>query len=79
MKSVEIENVTRHYQEICHLISLHTLRNEAEYDHAIQVLNELLDAVGANENHPLAILVTSLGHFIGDYESLHYPMDELMH
>lgn len=79
MQAVEIENIVRHYQEICHSIPLHTLRNEAEYDHAIQVLNELLDAGGANENHPLAMLVTSLGHFIGDYESLHYPMDEVTH
>jgi HTH-type transcriptional regulator/antitoxin HigA len=78
MQTVEIENIVRHYQEICRSIPLHTIHNEAEYDHAVQILNELLDAGGANENHPLAMLVTLLGHFIGDYERIYYPADELM-
>ncbi len=79
MQAVEIENVVRHYQEICHSVPLYPIHNEAEYDHAIQVLNELLDVGGANENHPLARLVTLLGHFIGDYESIHYAMDKTAH
>lgn len=79
MQAVEIENVVRHYQEICHSIPLHPIHNESEYDHTIQILNELLDAGGANENHPLAMLVTLLGHFIGDYERIHYAADEIAH
>lgn len=79
MQAVEIENVVRHYQEICHSVPLYPIHSEGEYDHAIQVLNELLDAGGANENHPLAMLVTLLGHFIGDYERLHYAPDETAH
>ena len=75
MQAIEIENIVRHYQEICHSIPLYSIQNETEYDHAIQVLNELLDAGGANENHPLASLVTLLGHFIADYERIHYPLD----
>jgi len=39
-------------------------------------LNDLLDVGGANENHPLASLVTLLGHFIDDYESINYRIDE---
>lgn len=55
---------------------LYAIHNEVEYDYAIQVLNDLLDAGGADENHPLASLVTLLGHFIADYECIHYPIDE---
>ena len=76
MQTVEIENIVHHYQELYHSIPLYSIHNEAEYDHAIQVLNDLLDAGGANENHPLASLVTLLGHFIADYESMDYPIDE---
>jgi len=79
MQTVEIENVVRHYQEICHSIPLYPIHNETEYDHAIRVLNELLDAGGANENHPLAMLVTLLGHFIGDYECIHHAQNDLAH
>jgi HTH-type transcriptional regulator/antitoxin HigA len=79
MQAAEIENAVHHYQEICHSIPLYPIRDEAEYDRAIQVLNELLDAGGADENHPLAMLVTLLGHFIGDYERIHYALDETTH
>jgi len=79
MQAVAIENVVHHYQEICHSVPLHPIYNEAEYDHAIQILNELLDAGGANEKHPLAMLVTLLGHFISDYERVHYTADETAH
>ena len=76
MQNLEIDNIVHHCQEICHSIPLYAIHNEAEYDHAIQILNDLLDAGGANENHPLASLVTLLGHFIADYERIHYPLDE---
>ncbi len=73
MQALEIENILQHYREICHSVPLYPIRSEEEYDHAVQVLNELLDAGGADENHPLAKLVTLLGHFIGDYERTYYP------
>jgi antitoxin component HigA of HigAB toxin-antitoxin module len=79
MQTVEIENVLHHYGKICDSIPLYPIRTEEEYEHAVQILNELLDAGGANENHPLARLVTLLGHFIGVYELVHYPIDESKH
>lgn len=79
MQTVELESVVHHYRQICQSIPLYAIRNEEEYDHAIEALNELLDAGGANENHPLAQLVTLLGHFIGEYERVHYPLDDTTH
>lgn len=64
---------------LCQAIPLYPIQTEAEYDHAVQVLNELLDAGGANENHELAQLVALLGHFIGEYDRIHYSMDEIEH
>ena len=52
-------------------IPLYPLHTEQDYDKAILILNALLDAGGANENHPLARLVEALGIFIGDYENQH--------
>ncbi len=46
---------------------------EQEYDHAVNALNELLDAGGADEHHPLAVLVTLLSDFIADYEDKQTP------
>jgi HTH-type transcriptional regulator/antitoxin HigA len=53
-----------------------TIRNEREYDAAIQRLNALLDEVGANERHPLFGLLDTLGTLIHAYEEAHHPMPE---
>ncbi len=60
-----------HYTALCESIPLYPLHSEQDYDKAILILNALLDAGGANENHPLARLVEALGIFIGDYENQH--------
>jgi hypothetical protein len=56
---------------LCESIPLYPLHNEQAYDKAVIILNALLDVGGANENHPLARLVETLGVFIGDYENYH--------
>jgi HTH-type transcriptional regulator/antitoxin HigA len=61
----------KHYAALCESIPLYPLHTEQDYDKAIVILNALLDAGGANENHPLARLVEALGVFIGDYENQH--------
>ena len=75
MQTAEITNAVHYYQQLCRSIPLYPIHNEEEYDHAVQILNELLDAGGANENHELAHLVTLLGHFIGEYDRIHYPLE----
>lgn len=79
MQVTEIADVVRCYQQLCQSVPLYPIHSEDEYDHAVQILNELMDAGGANENHPLAQLVTLLGHFVGEYDRLHYPLDETTH
>ena len=53
-----------------------TIRNEREYNTAIKRLNDLLDAVGDNEKHPLYSLLDTLGTLIQVYEEEHEPMPE---
>lgn len=52
---------------------LNVIQNEDEYELAIEKLNDLLDAGGANENHPLALAVHQLGESIAAYEDAHHP------
>ncbi|MBM3942352.1 MAG: transcriptional regulator [SAR202 cluster bacterium] len=53
-----------------------SIRNAAEYDLAIARLNSLLDEVGANEQHPLYMLLDTLGTLIHEYEEQHYSAPE---
>ena len=53
-----------------------TIRNEREYDNAVNRLNELLDEIGANTRHPLYGLLDALGTLLHAYEERRHPMPE---
>ena len=61
----------QHWTAISPLLSL---RNEQEYDRAVECLNRLLDEVGTNEQHPLYTLLDTLGTLIHAYEEEHHPI-----
>ncbi len=46
---------------------------EAEYDRIVALLDQLVDEVGENENHPLASLMEVLSVLIERYEAEHVP------
>jgi len=48
-----------------------SLRNEDEYNAAVERLNALLDEVGTKEQHPLYALLDTLGTLIHTYEQQH--------
>ncbi|HNB51764.1 MAG TPA: helix-turn-helix domain-containing protein [Anaerolineales bacterium] len=50
-----------------------SIRNEEEYDAAIERMNALLDEVGTDETHPLYELLDTLGTMIRVYEEEHFP------
>jgi HTH-type transcriptional regulator/antitoxin HigA len=65
------QELQQHWTAISPLLSL---RNEQEYDRAVEYLNRLLDEVGTNEQHPLYTLLDTLGTLIHAYEEEHHPI-----
>jgi HTH-type transcriptional regulator/antitoxin HigA len=65
-------DIQSHWASIYPLLSI---RNEQEYDLAIERLDSLLDEIGTNEQHPLYGLLDTLGTLIYVYEEYH-PMPE---
>ncbi len=53
-----------------------SVRDEDEYDKAVETLNALIDEVGTDEQHPLYELLDTLGTVIHAYEEKHYPVPE---
>jgi len=51
-------------------------RNSAEYERLVKILDELLEQVGNNENHPLARLADTLATLIDAYENDHVALPE---
>ena len=46
---------------------------ESEYQRLVAVLDDLIDVVGENEDHPLASLMEVIGVLIERYEEEHVP------
>jgi HTH-type transcriptional regulator/antitoxin HigA len=66
-----IKEIQPHWAAIRPYLSI---RNEEEYDQAVARLNQLIDEVGTNEEHPLYEFLDTLGIMIEAYEAAHYPM-----
>lgn len=65
------QELQHHWTAISSLLSI---RNEHEYDLAVERLNRLLDEVGTDEQHPLYTLLDTLGTLIHAYEEEHHPI-----
>lgn len=65
------------FQSLAAVIPLHPIRDEAGYNNAVAVLNQLLDAGGADEASPVAVMADALGVFIADYEDVHNPREDV--
>ena len=46
---------------------------ESEYQQLVEMLDNLIDVVGENEDHPLASLMEVIGVLIGKYKDEHVP------
>lgn len=46
---------------------------ESEYQRLVAILDDLIDVVGEDENHPLASLMEVIGVLIEKYEEEHVP------
>lgn len=72
----EIAEMVVHFSALASKNPLHVIRNESEYDKAVEAMNALLDAGASNEDHPLTDLVVVLGEFIAAYDNVYYQLSE---
>jgi HTH-type transcriptional regulator / antitoxin HigA len=47
--------------------------SEQEYEHLVELLDNLIDQVGEHETHPLASMMDVIGVLIENYEAEHIP------
>lgn len=77
MGAIELDEIEKHCKALLAVLPLNAIRSESAYKRAVRQLDRLLDAGGADENHPLALAVHQLGEAIEAYETKHHPMPEL--
>ncbi len=71
--SISIKDIQNHWATIRPLL---TIRNEREYDQAVERVNTLLDEIGTNERHPLYELLDTLSTLVHGYEEKHHALAE---
>ncbi len=47
--------------------------DESEYQRLVAIMDDLIDVVGENEDHPLASMMEVIGVLIKKYEEEHIP------
>lgn len=76
MGANDIQKIAKRYEALCELVPLRPISRKSQYDAAVEHLNRLLDAGGADQANPLAGLVEALGELIHAYEKRQAPMPD---
>lgn len=76
MGASDMKQLTAHMRAVAAAVPLGAIADEGDYATAVDCLNQLLDAGGADESHPLAALVALLGGRIAAWERAADPLPE---
>lgn len=71
--AIDIQRIVFAWQSLQSIVQLTHINSEIEYARAIALLNNLLDIVRDDVQHPLYSLISVLGDVIGAYEIDHDP------
>ncbi|GCA93496.1 hypothetical protein [Microcystis aeruginosa] len=71
MPTIDIEKTRQAWTNLKQILFIP--RSESEYEQLVIMLDNLIDEIGENENHPLASLMEILGILIGNYEQENVP------
>lgn len=71
MLDTKIEQASPHWIEVSKI--LYRPHTEKEYQETVRLLDNLIDTIGENENHPLASVMEILGVLIEKYEDENVP------
>jgi len=71
MSFAELEQVAKAWPPVSRTVRVP--RTEADYQELVELLDQLTDKVGEDENHPLASLMDVLGVLIEKFEDEHVP------
>ena len=67
------KNLQQHWPALRPLL---VIRNEEQYEQAVEYLNDLIDEIGTDETHPLYELLDILGTLIHAYEERHHAIPD---
>ena len=75
MLSSNLKNIEKVWPQVSGILSVP--HNKKEYLNLCNRLDELVDEVGNNQDHPLSSLMETIGLLISQYEEEIYPIQEI--
>lgn len=76
MLANQFDQIMRDYRQLRARVPLGTLRTKKDYNHAVALLDAIVDEIGNDEKHPLAELADAMGVFVERYEAEHTSIPE---
>lgn len=74
MTAIEMKEIMREYRRLRAVVPLGSLRTKKEYEHAVEMLDAILDEIGEDEKHPMAELADAISVFVERYENEHLAL-----
>ena len=74
-KNHALEQLTQHWQYVAPFLIYP--KDDSDYDLLAQRLDQVLDIVGEDENHPLMALVDFLSYLISAYDEKRFKMNDI--
>jgi HTH-type transcriptional regulator/antitoxin HigA len=74
---IDVHALVAAWGELDRVVRLRPIHDEASYDHAVALMNRVLDVMGDNEQHPLGGLLELLATLISNYEQKHYSLEQI--
>ena len=73
MTAIVTQDLVQVWDALQSIVPISAIHNEDQYEHALEILEQLLDIVGEDESHPLYEVLDTLGTLVHTYEEEHYP------
>ena len=73
---IDTDSIAPIWEDLRERLGLGPIHGKVQYKRKVQLMNGLLDEVGANEKHSLADLLEIVGDIISVYEARHVPIDD---
>lgn len=74
--SIDITSLQAAWQDLNKLLPLGPIKGEKDYKRRVQIMDELLDRIGANESHRLMSLLNFVTTEIETYAAKHHALPE---
>ncbi len=75
-RHLDLASLQTAWQGLNKLVPLGTINSDRDYKRRVQIMDELLDRVGANESHRLMPLLNLVAKEVKTYEAKHHTLPE---